>query len=200
MENKHNLFDNLDVNEFEQFINDSKNKNWSVTDEENEFLSFLLNYVHNNEDNSISSDEFYYSSKDLANYNFREVENYLFKLNSAVSNYAMRNYIDTNVDVDCTDIFTQTSCVLKFKDNFYLIQHLVGQGSVVIFKHLTDNDCLSYVEYDLLINDEPSPNYKKDLERMVFSQLERLREGLNVDGELFVQLLDKYAQNSLKGV
>ncbi|WP_368262908.1 hypothetical protein [Clostridium disporicum] len=200
MENKHNLFDNLDVNEFEQFINDSKNKNWSGTDEENEFLSFLLNYVHNNEDNSISSDEFYYSSKDLANYNFREVENYLFKLNSAVSNYAMRNYIDTNVDVDCTDIFTQTSCVLKFKDNFYLIQHLVGQGSVVIFKHLTDNDCLSYVEYDLLINDEPSPNYKKDLERMVFSQLERLREGLNVDGELFVQLLDKYAQNSLKGV
>lgn len=200
MENKHNLFDNLDVNEFEQFINDSKNKNWSGTDEENEFLSFLLNYVHNNEDNSISSDEFYYSSKDLANYNFREVENYLFKLNSAVSNYAMRNYIDTNVDVDCTDIFTQTSCVLKFKDNFYLIQHLVGQGSVVIFKHLTDNDCLSYVEYDLLIIDEPSPNYKKDLERMVFSQLERLREGLNVDGELFVQLLDKYAQNSLKGV
>lgn len=200
MENKHNLFDNLDVNEFEQFINDSKNKNWSGTDEENEFLSFLLNYVHNNEDNSISSDEFYYSSKDLANYNFREVENYLFKSNSAVSNYAMRNYIDTNVDVDCTDIFTQTSCVLKFKDNFYLIQHLVGQGSVVIFKHLTDNDCLSYVEYDLLINDEPSPNYKKDLERMVFSQLERLREGLNVDGELFVQLLDKYAQNSLKGV
>lgn len=200
MENKHNLFDNLDVNEFEQFINDSKNKNWSGTDEENEFLSFLLNYVHNNEDNSISSDEFYYSSKDLANYNFREVENYLFKLNSAVSNYAMRNYIDTKVDVDCTDIFTQTSCVLKFKDNFYLIQHLVGQGSVVIFKHLTDNDCLSYVEYDLLINDEPSPNYKKDLERMVFSQLERLREGLNVDGELFVQLLDKYAQNSLKGV
>lgn len=189
MGNLHNFVENIDWNDFQTF--NLKSPGWTGNKDENDFLQFLLNYVHNNESHSITSEKI--------SYEYREFKkSYLHLLSNKVVQYATENYIDSQVNVDCTDIFTQSSCVLKIKNKFYLIQSMVGQGSLVYFEYLKDSNYQSYVDYDLMMKGEMSPNYKKDIERTLYTELDRLKSGLNVTDELFVQLINKYAQNSLE--
>lgn len=195
-----NFINDINLDGFQAFLESLKSPGWTGADDENEFLNFLLNYVHNDESRSISSETIAYQYKEFK-------RNYLHLLSSKVSSYAEEYHIEDNVCVDGDDIFIKSSYALKIKDQFYLIQYLVGQGTLVYFEYLEDvTDFESYVDYDLMMRDEIPASYEEDLKRhklkiesTVFDRLDELRGRLKMDDESFIQLLHKYAQNRLKG-
>lgn len=171
----------LDMSEFvNKYIKEEEEKRWKNEDRFNNFLDYLLNYIDVNK--RVLSDNFCYEEEKCQPYDYREFEDYLYSLYDIVNEYASKNFVYDRFDLSEEDIYSDKSYCVKIKDKFYRIELVVGQGSYIVFELTENKDDISYVDYDLMINDKKSPRFEQNLKEVIHCQLEQLVEVLVNDG------------------
>ena len=170
-----------DMSDFvDKYIREMEAKKWRNAERFNSFLDYLITYVDTNK--RVLSDSFYYEEEKCKPYTYREFENYLESLYDAINAYGHKNLVDNRFDVREDDYFTEKSYCVKIKEKFYRIELVSGQGSYVSFELINHSNIQSYVDYDLMMNNVKSPQYEKNLRRIIFTNLEQLVESLVEDG------------------
>lgn len=177
----------------ENYKKDLEERTWKNEDRFNNFIEFLYKKIDIN--NVVCSDSFYYNEEGCSPYSYRDFEKYLFSLYDAVEKYANENYIQAIENLyDYSDYF-----VLKYKDRFYSIECISGQGSFIRFECLkkfnTNND---YIDYEFMINNKKTPNCNKNIEKAIFHDLDRVFEehkSNNIPETLIVDIFKKYIES-----
>lgn len=177
----------------ENYKKDLEERTWKNEDRFNNFIEFLYKKIDIN--NVVCSDSFYYNEDDCSPYNYRDFEKYLFSLYDAVEKYANENYIQIIEDpYEYSNYF-----VLKYKDRYYSIECIYGQGSFVRFECLKDfSTNIDCVDYELMINNKKSPNYNKNIEQAIFDDLDGIfdeYEDNKVSKTLIVDIFKKYIES-----
>ena len=184
----------LDIDKaIENYKKDLDEKTWKNEDRFNNFIEFL--YKNMNIGVHICSDSFYYNEEDCSPYSYRDFEKYLFSLYDAVENYANENYIQSIENLyEYNDYF-----VLKYKDRFYSIECISGQGSFIRFECLKDFDANNdYIDYKLMINNKKPSNYNSNIEKAIFDDLDEIfnkHKSNNIPETLIIDMFKKYIES-----
>lgn len=182
----------LDIEKIvENFNNNSNNNAWKNENKFNDFIEFLYNNVDTG--CHVCSDLLYYNEDDNScPYNYRDFENYLFSLHDAVENYAHENYIPMVENYYLDNYYF----VLKYKDKFFSLECISGQGSFIQFKCLKDFDVQNdYIDYEFMINNKKTLNYNLNLEKAIFNDLDEVfskHSSNNISKELITNIFEKY--------
>ena len=184
----------LDIDKaIENYKKDLDEKTWKNEDRFNNFIEFL--YKNMNIGVHICSDSFYYNEEYCSPYSYRDFEKYLFSLYDAVENYANENYIQSIENLyEYNDYF-----VLKYKDRFYSIECISGQGSFIRFECLKDFDTNNdYIDYKLMINNKKPSNYNSNIEKAIFDDLDEIfnkHKSNNIPETLIIDMFKKYIES-----
>lgn len=168
MENK-NLFESsndIDMSSFvDKYIADIEEWEWKHDGEFKVFLDELEEYllVHgrlDSEDFMYETEKNPFSSKDKYSRYMESLCNLLFRYCDEYSLPCVNRDIDDNI------YFNEYCLLLKYKDCFYKVERISGQGTVDIIS-VYDGDNKNYViDYSRLIN-RTSPENHKDIIEMV---------------------------------
>ena len=130
----------------------------------NNFIEFL--YKNMNTGVHICSNSSYYNEDGCEPYSSRDFKRYLFSLYYTVVDYANENYIQS-----LDNLYAYNSYfALKYKDKFYTIEYVCGQGTFIKFSCLKDFDTSNdYIDYELMINNKKTSNYNLKMEKAIFN-------------------------------
>lgn len=177
---------------------ENERNRWKNEDRFNNFLKFLMELAE--ERKSVVSDMYDYKQDELKEYDVEEFRVLFESLEHAVDTYARENFIVDSYGVDEDSYFTESSVVLKVKDNFYLIELIVGQGSFISFGKIDDfkPSKSNYVDYDLMIENIRNPHYKDTMKELIHEDLDDLKDRVSeyeLGESIFIEALQEYVKN-----
>lgn len=161
----------MDINEIlEDIDKEIEELTWKNEGDFLIFLNELIKYVNLNE--VISSEKFIYTEEDIP---FSAKNNYYKYLVSLVDK--MINYCDKyklpliNEVIEENLYFNELCLLLKYKDKFYTVERLSGQGVVEYFRVYNGDNKDYFIDYDLMINDIPPVNHKEIIKKILENEL-----------------------------
>lgn len=156
----------------DKLIAEEEENKWKKEERFENFLDYLVNYININ--SYVTSDDFYYDEDSCSPYTYSEFETYLNSLYDIVNKYGKENFISNDFKLTEEDCFVENSYCLKIKEKFYCIQLVVGQGSYISFEIVDDNCGLSYIDYELMMNNTKCPSYENNVKKHFSLELEML--------------------------
>lgn len=167
---------------------------WKNEKRYNDFLNFLIEL--NKEEGVIFSDNY---NEENSKYSSEEFELMLNALEDSVHDYAKNNFIDTEFNVDDEEecFYTQSSIVLKYKDNFYQIGVISAKTSCIMFNKI-DNFTpteQNHVDYNLMISNSRNSHKKANIKNLIKKDLDDIKDRViasDVNEKIFIEALKDY--------
>ena len=163
-------------NYLENYLKEQEENKWKKEKRFEDFLEYLLELVER--EHSISSDIFCYNEEKVTKYTSSEFEKLFHSLSEKVDEYGSKNFIKNDFNIDSSDYFTTYSYCIKIKDKFYKICSISGQGTYIYMSLINEEIEKDFIDYELMMNDEPDTHYKENVENYIKEKIEELLNDL----------------------
>lgn len=176
------LFDEVTGEAFSKFVDDyiSKIEKWEWKHEGDfkVFLDELEEYLSVNE--RLDSEDFMYETEKNPFSSKDEYSKYMESFCNLIFSYCDKYSLPSiNIDIEDNLCFNEYCLLLKYKENYYKVERISGQGTIDIISLYNGDNKKFTIDYDRLINGSCPENHEDIIEMVLDNALDSFKARFN---------------------